>query len=141
MKASRRLFIRLTAGAATLPMLLASRIVPWDLNFARAQAGPLLVNTAEIDIVPGSADAFLAALKENAQAAIKEPGCREFNISIAQNDPNHVLTFTVFESVAALESHRKTDAYKKFREATKGMIAKNANRQFSAVAINHKAKM
>ena len=53
------------------------------------------------DIAPGQIDNFLAALKENAAASVKEPGCREFNILVSQKDPNHVLIFEVYDDAAA----------------------------------------
>lgn len=80
---------------------------------ASAQSAPLLVNVANIDVVAGSADKFLVALKQNGAASVKEPGCREFNITVAQKDPNHILVFAVFDNAAALDARRKTEAYKK----------------------------
>ena len=103
---------------------------------AVAQSAPLLVNVANIDVLPGNVDKFLAALKENGAAAFKEPGCREFNVTISRNDPNHVLVFAVFEGPAALDAHRKTDAYKKFQASTKGLVAKNSPGQSGAFAMN-----
>lgn len=107
-------------------------------NTAAAQDAPLLVNPADIDIIQGKMEQFLAAIKENAAAAIKEPGCRKFDVMTSKKEPNHVFTFVVFDGPAALEVHRKTDAYKKFRSATKGMIAKNTNGQFSPISMNRK---
>jgi (4S)-4-hydroxy-5-phosphonooxypentane-2,3-dione isomerase len=131
---------RLSLAIATAVVLsvAAGAAVGLHSDSAAAQNAALLVNTAEIDIVPGKMDQFLAALKENAAAAVKEAGCREFDVVVSKNDPNHILTFVVFDSPAALEAHRKTDAYKKFRTVTKGMIAKNANQQFTSIAMNSK---
>ena len=83
---------------------------------AAAQSGPLLVNVVEYDIQPGQVDAYLAALKENGAATVKEPGCREFNILVSQKDPNHVLIFEVDDYTAAAQAHRENDHYKNVRD-------------------------
>jgi (4S)-4-hydroxy-5-phosphonooxypentane-2,3-dione isomerase len=126
-----------------MTIAVALTVAAWETvylhsNSAAAQNAALLVNTAEIDVVPANMDEFLAALRENAAAAVKEAGCREFDIVVSKSDPNHIMTFVVFDSPAALEAHRQTDAYKKFRTVTKGMIAKNANKQFLSIAMNSK---
>jgi quinol monooxygenase YgiN len=105
---------------------------------AAAQSQPLAV--VAVDIVPGQIDNYLSAIKENGAAAVKEPGCREFNISISEKDPNHVLLFEVYEDAAALEAHRATDHFKKYAATTKDMVAKRDLRMFSSVAINMKGK-
>jgi quinol monooxygenase YgiN len=107
---------------------------------AAAQSKPLAVVAVDIDIVPGQIDNYLSAIKENGAAAVKEPGCREFNISISEKDPNHVLLFEVYEDAAALEAHRATDHFKKYAAATKDMVAKRDLRMFWSVAFNMKGK-
>ena len=129
---------RIGSGAFGVFIIVVWALMPASDQYAAAQSAPLLVNVANIDVVAGNADKFLAALKENGAASIKEPGCREFNISVAQKDPNHILVFTVFDNTAALDAHRKTEAYKKFRASTKGMVAKNSRAQYSSVAMNRK---
>jgi quinol monooxygenase YgiN len=105
---------------------------------AAAQSGPLQVKVAEVDVVPGRVDTYLAALKENAAASVHEAGCREFNVMVSQKDPNHVLIFEVYDDAAAFEAHLETDHFKKFAAATKGMAAKVELRAFASVAINTK---
>jgi (4S)-4-hydroxy-5-phosphonooxypentane-2,3-dione isomerase len=126
----------ITLTAAIALVITAWLLIAMRSHDAAAQSGPLLINTANLDIVPDNMDNFLAALRENGAAAVKESGCHEFNITVAQNDPNHVFIFAVFDNAAALEAHRTTDAYKKFQATTKGMVAKNENRQFLSVAMN-----
>jgi autoinducer 2-degrading protein len=73
-----------------------------------AQSAPLYINAVDIDVVPGQIDNYLAALKENGAAAVKqEPGCHEFNITVSQKDSNHVFIFEVYDNAAALEAHRQ----------------------------------
>jgi (4S)-4-hydroxy-5-phosphonooxypentane-2,3-dione isomerase len=103
-----------------------------------AQSGPFLVNAVEYDVVPGQVDNFLAALNENGAASVKEPGCREFNVSVLQKDPNHVLVYEVYNDAAAAEAHTATDHFKKYKAATAGMTTKREAKSYSSVAMNMK---
>jgi quinol monooxygenase YgiN len=126
------------AGAAMIAA--AMLLLPLRGDGAAAQSGPLLINAVDIDIVPGQMDAYLAALKENASAAVHEPGCREFNVIVSQKDANHLLLFEVYDDAAALEAHRATDHFKKYAATTKDMVAKRDARAFASVAMYLKGK-
>ena len=129
--------------SATLGMTLALAaflLLPSGHDKASAQSGPLYISAVDVDVVPGQIDAYLAALKENGAAAVHEPGCREFNITVSQKDPNHVFIFEVYDDAAALEAHRATDHFKKYAATTKEMVAKRDARAFASVAMNMKGK-
>ncbi len=123
---------------AVLLAAIAAVLLPMRSHEAAAQSAPLLINAVEYDIVPGQVDNFLAALKENGAASVKEPGCREFDIAVSQKDPNHVLIFEVYNDAAAAQAHRETDHFKKYAATTKDMIAKREVRSFSSIAMNMK---
>ena len=123
---------------AVLLAAIAAVLLPMRSHEAAAQSGPLLINAVEYDIVPGQVDNFLAALKENGAASVKEPGCREFDIAVSQKDPNHVLIVEVYNDAAAAQAHRETDHFKKYAATTKDMIAKREVRSFSSIAMNMK---
>jgi len=123
---------------AVLLAVIAVVLLPMRSHEAAAQSGPLLINAVEYDIVPGQVDNFLAALKENGAASVKEPGCREFDIAVSQKDPNHVLIVEVYNDAAAAQAHRETDHFKKYAATTKDMIAKREVRSFSSIAMNMK---
>ncbi len=107
---------------------------------AAAQSGRLHIAAVDYDIVPGQVDNFLAALKENGAASVKEPGCREFDIMVSQTDPNHVFILEVYENAAAVEEHIATEHFKKYKAATAGMSAKREARLLSSVAMNIKGQ-
>ncbi len=130
----------ITIAAAAALAVAALVLLPARGHEAAAQSGPLLVNVVEYDIQPGQVDAYLAALKENAAASVKEPGCREFNILVSQKDPNHVLIFEVYDDAAAAQAHRETDHFKKYAATIKDMFVKRDVRPFSSVAMNMKGK-
>ncbi len=105
---------------------------------AFAQSAGLLVNAVDIDIKPGEVDKYLAALKENGAETVKEPGCREFNIHVRADDPNHVFIYEVYDNAAALEAHRQTPHFKKYASTTASMVAKRDVHQLTSVAFNAK---
>jgi (4S)-4-hydroxy-5-phosphonooxypentane-2,3-dione isomerase len=124
---------------ATMLAVAAFLLVP-NHDKTHAQAGPFYINAVDIDVVPGQADAYLAALKENGAAAVHEPGCHEFNITVSPKDPNHVFIFEVYDNDAAFQAHRATDHFKKYAATTKDMVAKRDARMFASVALNRKDK-
>ena len=82
---------------------------------------------------------FLEAIKENGANAVKEPGCREFNITVLANNPNHVFLYEVYDNAAALDAHRQTEHFKKCQAATANMIVDRNVRAMSLIAFNSKA--
>ena len=109
------------------------------MSVSPALAEPLYINAVDIDVAPGQIENYLAALKANGAAAVKtEPGCREFNITVSQSDPNHVFIFEVYDNAAALDAHRQTDHFKKYAATTKDMVAKRVAHPLSSVAMNAK---
>ena len=89
---------------------------------AAAQAGGVYVNAVDLVIVPSEMSKYVEAIKENGAASVKEPGCREFNVLVLPNRPNHVFLFEVYDNEAALAAHRETPHFKKYKETTQGMV-------------------
>jgi quinol monooxygenase YgiN len=129
--------IAATAAAVTLAAA-AWLLQPIPSHEAAAQPAPLHIHAVDIDVVPGQIDNYLAALKENGAASVKEPGCREFDITVSQKDPNHVFIFEVYDDAAAAQAHRETEHFKKYAAATKDMVAKREVRPLASVAMNIK---
>jgi quinol monooxygenase YgiN len=128
---SIRLSLSLALAAALFVLAPGQRAV--------AQSAGLLINAVDIDVAPGQIDNYLAALKENGAEAVKEPGCREFNIHVRANDPNHVFIYEVYDNAAALEAHRQTPHFKKYAATTASMVAKRDVHPLTSVALNAKA--
>lgn len=122
--------------------LLASALLllPTTGNKAVAESGPLFIAAVEYDVVPGKVDDFLAALKENAAASVKEPGCRELDVAVSQKDPNHVFILEVYDNAAAAEAHTATEHFKKYKAATKDLVVKRQAQQLWSVSMNMKGK-
>jgi|SRR5579863_1084835 len=123
---------------AAIALAAAALVLPLCHHAALAQSAPLHIHAVDYDVVPGQVDAFLAALKENGAASVKEPGCREFDIAVSEKDPNHVFIFEVYNDAAAAQAHTATEHFKKYKEITKDMVVKREVRSFASVAMNIK---
>jgi quinol monooxygenase YgiN len=114
----------------------AALLLPLCGQEAVAQPAQAFVNVVDLEISPASMPRFLAALKEDGAATIKEAGTQEFVSSVGQKDKNHVFIFEVFNDSAAWDAHQKTTTYAKFLGLTMMMIKTYAIRPFSSVALN-----
>jgi quinol monooxygenase YgiN len=130
----------LRVSACLVPALAAVLLLCAPGPRIAAQPAGLYINAVDLDINPADIDAFLAALKENGANSVNEPGCREFNIHVKADNPNHVFIYEIYDSAAALEAHRATDHFKKYAATTQKMVAKREARPMTSVALNYKAK-
>jgi quinol monooxygenase YgiN len=105
---------------------------------ATAETGGVYINAVDLVIIPDQMSKFVEAIKENGANAVKEPGCREFNITVLANRPNHVFLYEVYDNEAALASHRNTEHFKKFVATTANMVADRNVRAMSVIAFNSK---
>lgn len=129
----------MTISVATIALAVTAwMLLPLPGYRAAADTGALYINAVDIDIQPGHIDTFLTSLKADGAAAVKEPGCREFDITVSQKDPNHVFVFEVYDNAAALEAHRAADQTKRHMAAIKDLIVKSDIRAMNSVAMNRK---
>jgi autoinducer 2-degrading protein len=133
MKKSIWISIAAIAACAALAMLL-----PLSGQRAVAQSGGLYINAVDLDIVPAERDNYLAAIKENSLAAIQEPGCRQFDILVLADDPNHLFLYEVYDNEAAFKTHRASEHFKKYATLTASMVAKRVTRPTAAIGTNAK---
>ena len=71
----------------------------------------LVVN---IRIKPESVESFMKKLGENAAAARKEPGCRQFDVLVDPKDKTKVMLYEVYNDEKAFEAHQQTPHFKKY---------------------------
>ena len=133
MKQALRISPVIVAACVVLAML-----VPQFSQRAAAQSPGLYVNAVDLDIVPAQRDNYLAAIKENSLAAIQEPGCRQFDILVLADDPNHLFLFEVYDDEAAFKAHRASDHFKKYASVTASMVAKRVTRTMGVIGTNSK---
>jgi|HubBroStandDraft_6_1064221.scaffolds.fasta_scaffold198298_2 autoinducer 2-degrading protein len=96
---------------------------------------PLLINVDEIDVADGQLDAFKDAATTHAVASVKDPGCREFDVTVSQTKDNHVLLFSAFDDAAALAANQASDHYKAYQAAIKNIVSQSVALPLSSVAV------
>jgi autoinducer 2-degrading protein len=101
---------------------------------ARAQAPRYVATVVDLEIAPGELDKFLAALRTNAAATIKEPGCLRYEILQSPGNPTQILIFEAYENEAAVQAHRAADHFKAYQAATKDLVVKRQSRPMVSVA-------
>ena len=92
----------------------------------------LVVN---IRIKPESVDAFMRRLKENASAARKEPGCKQFDVLVDPQDKTNVMLYEVYDDEKAFEAHQHTPHFKKYLAEAVPLLASRERHVFTRVEI------
>lgn len=72
----------------------------------------MLIQMVSIKVKEGHAAEFLEAFRINYEGTRSEPGNLRFDVLRDPQDENTFLIYEVFQSVDALEDHRKTEHYK-----------------------------
>jgi autoinducer 2-degrading protein len=67
-----------------------------------------------IRIKPENVRSFMDKIAENAAAARKEPGCRQFDVVVDPKDRTSVMLYEVYADEKAFEEHQKGAAFKKY---------------------------
>jgi len=128
------MILRTTSAAALLSALV---FVSANVGIAAAQPAPrYAVSAVDLEIAPDQIEAFLAALKENAAATIREPGCRQYDVLQSTANPNQILIYEVYESSAAVDAHRASEHFKKYQAATGKMVVKRQSRPMATIVRN-----
>ena len=66
----------------------------------------MFVVTVDFRSAPDKATDFLAALRENAAASVRdEPGCLRFDVCTDPDDPTRVFLYEIYTDAAAFEAH------------------------------------
>jgi (4S)-4-hydroxy-5-phosphonooxypentane-2,3-dione isomerase len=120
-------------------VVAAAALLAMPSQRVSAQSDGPIVNAVDLDIAPAEMDKYLAAVKENGTASIKEPGCREYNIMISATNPNQVFLFEVYDNDAAAQAHRATEHSKKYMATTANMVTARNVRPMKSIAFNFKA--
>jgi quinol monooxygenase YgiN len=91
----------------------------------------LVVN---IRIKPENVEVFMREVIANAKAARTEPGCRQFEVLVDQEDKTKVVLFEVYDDEAAFKAHQAGRAFKLYLEMAVPLLA-SRERQFYTRAI------
>jgi quinol monooxygenase YgiN len=90
----------------------------------------------DLNIKPGLIEEFLPLVQVNAKSSVEtEPGCRQFDVCLAENDPNLVLLYELYDDAAAFAAHMQTSHFKRFDAQSAEMIA--SKRVLTASRLPH----
>ena len=88
----------------------------------------------DIRIHPENVDAFMQKLAENAAAARKEPGCRQFDVVVDPKDRTHVMLYEVYVDEKAFELHQQTSAFRKYLAQAVPLLASRESHAWKRVS-------
>jgi quinol monooxygenase YgiN len=80
----------------------------------------LVVN---IKIKPESVDKWMPMAIENARAARKEPGCRQFEVLVDPKDRSQVMLYEIYDDEKAFEAHQQMPSFKAYLEVAVPLLA------------------
>lgn len=92
----------------------------------------LLVN---IRIKPENVERFMKGIAENARAARKEPGCRQFEVLVDAKDRTRVVLFEVYDDEKAFEAHQQTPHFKKYLAEAVPLLASRERQVLGKAAL------
>jgi len=87
----------------------------------------MIVYAVEIHVKPENRQDFIEASKENAAATIGEPGNLRFDINQQADDPDCFMFYEVYRDAAAIDAHKATAHYAKWRDAVAPWMAQPRN--------------
>ena len=96
----------------------------------------MIVLLATYQAKPGKAVDVEAALRRMAPLVKQhEPGCKLYQVSRAQDDPNRLVLYEQYFDQAALEAHRATPHFKEIIEGTIAPLLESRERAFYELII------
>ena len=74
----------------------------------------MFVLVVSLRIKPENVERFMKQVLENARAARKEPGCRQFDVLVDPKDKTKVMLYEIYNDEKAFEAHQQTPHFKKY---------------------------
>jgi autoinducer 2-degrading protein len=89
-------------------------------RFARSS---VIIQLVHIRVKPDAVEAFKAATLDNTRNSRLEPGVAQFALTQQQDDPTRFVIIEAFRDEAAIEAHRQTPHYLRWRDTVTDMMA------------------
>ena len=86
------------------------------------------VLAVNIRIKPENVEAFMKKLADNAAAARKEPGCKQFDVLVDPKDKTKVMLYEIYNDEKAFEAHQQTPHFKKYLAEAVPLLASRERR-------------
>jgi (4S)-4-hydroxy-5-phosphonooxypentane-2,3-dione isomerase len=88
-----------------------------------------------IRIKPDNFERFMKGVVENARAARKEPGCRQFDVLVDAKEKTQVVLFEVYDDEKAFEAHQQTPHFKKYLAEAVPLLASRERQVLTKASI------
>ena len=93
----------------------------------------MFVLVVNIRIKPENVDRFMKLLADNASAARKEPGCKQFDVLVDPKDKTKVMLYEIYNDEKAFEAHQQTPHFKKYVAEAVPLLASRERQVFTRV--------
>ncbi len=81
------------------------------------------VITVQFRVHPAKVEAFQAAVTQQAATSLaEEPGCLQFDVAVASDDPTYVFLYELYTDAKAFQVHLQQPHFKRFDETVKPWI-------------------
>jgi autoinducer 2-degrading protein len=84
----------------------------------------MIVYCVTVYVKPENIDEFIAATVENHKGTRQEPGNLRFDVLHSADDPARFFLYEVYESKEAVDAHKATPHYNRWRETVADWMAK-----------------
>jgi (4S)-4-hydroxy-5-phosphonooxypentane-2,3-dione isomerase len=88
----------------------------------------MIAVVVHLQVKPESLDQFVAETKMNARNSRKEPGVVRFDVIQQVDDPSRFALFELYHDEQAIEAHRGTAHYAKWRDAVPAFLVTERTR-------------
>jgi len=83
----------------------------------------MFVACVHIHVKPEYVEQFIRATEDNHRNTIQEPGALRFDVIQQQDDPTRFVLYEVYRDESAIEAHRGTAHYARWRDAVSEWMA------------------
>ncbi len=84
--------------------------------------GAAFIIIAEFTVTPAHFEEFKALAQKDAHlSAGTEPGCRQFDVCVPEDEAHTIVLYEVYDDEAAFETHRQNDYVQHLVEAAERM--------------------
>ena len=100
----------------------------------------MIALVVSLEVHPERLEDFLAAIRENAERTFTdEAGCRYFDVTQDLKNPLHFVFYELYEDEAAIEAHRATPHFARWRQAADRCVVKGSQVNTLARQLFHHA--
>ena len=81
----------------------------------------------DFTLKPGSMETFRRLIDSNARDSCRnEPGCRQFDVLIPENDADRVVLYEIYDSRQAFDEHLGTEHFHRFDRESASLVERKS---------------